>query len=214
MIEEEFYIGEFGDQRLKANGAELLSRMVKQKSVCLRRLGKNRAGEMRFGRWLNNPKVTPEEIAREGCKRTGRLAAGAHVLALHDTSELNFQAHAASTSGLGRVGNGKDVGLFIHPMLVVDAVNGSCLGLAHQHSWIRKKVAGDHSKLAIEEKESYRWLQVAKAGKKCLQQAAMVTIIADREADIYEAWDEWHLLKLFRMSIFPHIFSRGSTILH
>lgn len=189
MADEEFYIGEFGDQRLKRNGAKLLRQMVKQKSVCLRRLGNNRAGEMRFGRWLSNPKVTPEEIAREGCIRTGRLAEGAHVLALHDTSELNFQAHASSTSGLGRVGNGKDVGLFIHPMLVVDALSRSCIGLAHQHSWIRDKVAGDHSKLAIEDKESYRWLQVAKAGKECLKQAAMVTIIADREADIYEAWD-------------------------
>lgn len=187
--EESFYIGEFGDQRLKASGAELLSRMVEQNSVCLRRLGKNRAGEMRFGRWLSNSKVTAQEIARESCVKTGKLAAGAHVLALHDTSELNFQARASSTTGLGTVGNGKDVGLFIHPLLAIDAASKACLGLAHQHSWIRKKVAGHYAKLPIELKESYRWIQVAKAGKKNLEQAAMVTIIADREADIYEAWD-------------------------
>jgi hypothetical protein len=184
-----YYVGGFGDDRLKRNGAELLSKMIEQKSVCLRRLGGGRAGEMRFGRWLSNPKVTHQEIAREGCKKTGQLAVGLHVLALHDTSELNFQAHVGRTAGLGKVGNGKDLGLFIHPMLVIDAVSRACLGLAHQQSWIRSKTAGDYSKLPIEKKESYRWLQVAQAGKKCLKQAAMVTIIADRESDMYEAWD-------------------------
>ena len=183
------YVGEFGDERLKRNGAELLSKMIEQKSVCLRRLGGGRSGEMRFGRWLSNPKVTHQEIARDGCRKTGQLAAGLHVLALHDTSELNFQAHAGRTSGLGKVGNGKDLGLFIHPMLVIDANSRACLGLAHQHSWIRRKTTGDYSKLPIEKKESYRWLKVAQEGKKCLAQAAMVTLIADRESDIYEAWD-------------------------
>lgn len=188
-MEMDYYVGEFGDDRLKRNGAELLSKMIEEKSVCLRRLGGGRAGEMRFGRWLSNPKVTHQEIAREGCRKTGRLAAGLHVLALHDTSELNFQAHVGRTSGLGKVGNGKDLGLFIHPMLVIDAASRACLGLAHQQSWVRSETTGDYSKLPIEKKESYRWLQVAQAGKKCLKQASMVTIVADRESDMYEAWD-------------------------
>lgn len=188
-MKTDYYIGEFGDGRLKRNGAELLSKMIEKKSVCLRRLGGSRAGEMRFGRWLSNPKVTHQEIAREGCQKTGILAAGLHVLALHDTSELNFQAHVGRTSGLGTVGNGKDLGLFIHPMLVINAASRACLGLAHQQSWVRSKTTGDYSTLPIEEKESYRWLQVAQSGKRCLKQAAMVTIIADRESDMYEAWD-------------------------
>ena len=189
MLCEEYYVGEFGDARLKKNGAQLLGRMVERRSACLRRLSNTRAEEMRFGRFLSNPNVTRQEIAREANQKTAALAAGLHVLALHDSSELNCQAHAGRTGGLGKVGNGKDVGVFIHPMLVIDADSSACLGLAHQQAWVRTKAAGDRTKLPIEEKESYRWLESAHAGKRCLRQAKMVTIVADRESDIYEEWD-------------------------
>ncbi len=127
---------------------------------------------------------------RENCDKTSKLVEGLHVLAIHDTSELNYQAHAKRASGLGTVGNGKDIGLFIHPLLALDAQSGACLGLAHQHMWIRTQgAAKNYAQLPIEEKESYRWLEVAQVGKKNLRRAAMVTIVADRESDIYEEWD-------------------------
>lgn len=189
VMSQGYYVGEFGDPRLKRNGGQLLERMVERESVCLRELAESRAEEMRFSRWINNPKVTHQEIAREGSKKVGELAAGLHVLAVQDTSELNYQAHAGRTEGLGKVGNGKDIGLFIHPMLTIDADSLACLGLAHQKNWIRTKAAGQRKQLAIEEKESYRWLEVAQAGKQSLNEAAMITIIADRESDIYEEWD-------------------------
>lgn len=79
--------------------------------------------------------------------------------------------------------------MFIHPLLAVDADNGACLGLAHLHQWNRKgKAAANYRRLPIEDKESYRWLKAAQAGKHCLGEAAMVTVVADRESDIYEEW--------------------------
>lgn len=183
-----FYIGKFGDRRLERIGAEFHKRIVEHETVCLRRLGGDRAGEVRFGRWLSNPQVTPEEITREGCMRTGKLAVGLHVLAIQDTTEINYQRHAGRVAGLGTVGNGVDAGLFIHPLLAVDAASGACLGLVHQHCWIRTEEAGRRKACLIEEKESYRWLQVAQTGKACLRDAALVTIVADRESDIYEEW--------------------------
>ena len=163
--------------------------MVSQQSVCLRRLAGNRAREVQFGRWLANDKVTSEALLTNAYARTGAVAAGRHVLAIQDTSELNHQAHAGRVRGLGTVGNGSDLGLFIHPLLAVDATDGACLGLAHLHHWIRTKKAHPHyRRLPIERKESYRWLKVAEAGKKCLSEAAMVTVVADRESDIYEEW--------------------------
>ena len=144
---------------------------------------------MQFGRWLANPKVTAKELISKACERTSILAVGRHVLAIQDTTELNYQAHAERVRGLGTVGNGSDVGLFLHPLLAIDATDGYCLGLAHLHYWIRTgKSTPDYRKLPIEEKESYRWLEVAQAGKECLSGAALVTVVADRESDIYEEW--------------------------
>ena len=163
--------------------------MVREQAVCLRRLAGNRAREVQFGRWLANNNVTPEALIANACARTGVVAAGRHVLAIQDTTELNYQAHARRVSGLGTVGNGTDVGLFLHPLLAVDATDGTCLGLAHVHHWLRtKKASPNYRSLPIEDKESYRWLDVAAAGKICLSEAAMVTIVADRESDIYEEW--------------------------
>ena len=79
--------------------------------------------------------------------------------------------------------------MFLHPLLVMDAADGTCLGLAHLHHWNRtSKAAANYRQLPIEDRESYRWLAVAEAGKKCLSAASMVTIVADRESDIYEEW--------------------------
>lgn len=163
--------------------------MVSRQTVCLRQLAGNRAREVKFGRWLANDKVTSDVLIAHACARTGEVAAGRHVLAIQDTTELNHQAHAGRVSGLGTVGNGSDAGMFLHPLLAVGAADGTCLGLARLHHWNRtEKAAPDYRKLPIEDKESYRWLEVAEAGKKCLSGADMVTIVADRESGIYEEW--------------------------
>jgi len=128
--------------------------MVREQTVCLRRLAGSRAREVQFGRGLANDNVTPEVLISNACARTG-VAAGRHVLAIQDTTELNYQAHARRVSGLGTVGNGTDVGLFLHPLLAVDATDGTCLGLAHVHHWLRtKKAAANYRSLPIEDKES------------------------------------------------------------
>jgi len=163
--------------------------MISRQDVCLRRLADNRAQEVQFGRWLANDKVTSDALLTAAYARTGTAAVGRHVLAIQDTSELNYQAHAGRVRGLGTVGNGRDVGLFVHPLLAVDATDGVCLGLAHLHQWNRMAKADlDYQRLPIEDKESYRWLEAAQAGKQCLREAAMVTVVADRESDIYEEW--------------------------
>jgi hypothetical protein len=163
--------------------------MVLEQSVCLRRLAGSRAREVQFGRWLANERVKPAELIGQACARTAGVAAGRHVLAIQDTTELNYQAHARRVRGLGTVGNGHDAGLFLHPLLAVDATDGACLGLAHVHHWVRTTpAAANYKRLPIEDKESYRWLDVAAAGKTCLAAAAMVTVVADRESDIYEEW--------------------------
>lgn len=163
--------------------------MIEKRSVSLRKLGGNRATEVKFGRFLSNGKVTVNELIDSSTTKVGKLASGLHVLGIQDTTEINYEAHAGRTSGLGTVGNGTDAGLFLHPLLVLEAEGGACLGLGAIHTWMRnKKKDPNYQKQPIEGKESYRWLETAINGKKALKEAALLTVIADRESDIYEEW--------------------------
>jgi hypothetical protein len=167
----------------------LLARVCERQTIGLRKLGDDRAETVKFRRFLMNERVTVEKMVARVRARVTEAAAGRHVLAIQDTSEINYEAKRARKHGLGTVGNGSDVGLFVHPVLTVDAESGQCLGLTDVQVWRRfKKKAADYRKQPIEEKESYRWLKGPRRAKWALAKAAMVTIIDDREGDIYEKW--------------------------
>lgn len=120
-----------------------------------------------------------------------------HILCIHDTTEINYQRHAGrleeTDPDLGPVGNDKDIGFFAHPMLAVAADSGFPIGLAGLYLWNRSFEKQDkhqrkYSSLPIEEKESFRWLQCSEEFKRVLPEAQRLTIISDRESDIYEEW--------------------------
>jgi hypothetical protein len=68
--------------------------MVARKQVCLRRLGGRRAQEVRFGRFLANPKITVDRLIEGWGDQTAVAVQGRHVLAIQDTSEFNFKTTA------------------------------------------------------------------------------------------------------------------------
>ena len=78
----EWSLGSFGDLRLDKGGGAILERMVARKTVCLRRLGGNRGGELQAGRFLANPKVTAAKIVEGWSRLTGPASVGRHVLAI------------------------------------------------------------------------------------------------------------------------------------
>lgn len=176
--------------------------MRARRTVCLRRLGRGHAGEVRFSRFLNSHRVSPEEMLATAAEHCASRVAGRHVLAIQDTSEINYRAHAGRSRGLGLAGNGIDPGFFIHPCLAVDAAHGGIIGLAGGKVWKRPgKIEKSRKKRAFEDKESRRWDDVASASAGTLAKADMVTVICDREGDIYDlfasiakAGDNIHLL--------------------
>lgn len=153
----------------------------------MRKLGSDRACTVGFGRFLGNRSVMPEEVFAAAGAATGERAAGCHVLAIQDTTHLSFPRRAGGTLGPG--GDGKVAGLFLHPLLALDAADGMALGLAAGRVWTRgpDKVAA-RRKRAIADKESMRWIETGAAAKAVLGAARQVTLIADRESDIYEEW--------------------------
>ena len=73
--------------------------MVAGEDVCLRRLARgDRALEVRFNRFIGNARVTLPRLIEGWSERTAQAAEGRHVLAIQDTSEINF----ATTPGRRR----------------------------------------------------------------------------------------------------------------
>jgi hypothetical protein len=166
-----------------------LRHMIARPTVCLRQLAHGqRAEEVGFGRFLDNSRVTAERVIDGWGDQTGAAAAGRHVLAIQDTSEINFHTIPGRRRGLGKTkGGGR--GLLLHAMVAIDANNGSCLGLVGGQIWTRRgRVKIAHEKRRSENKESHRWIATAGQAKAVLAHAAMVTVMGDRESDIFAAW--------------------------
>ncbi len=193
------HVGEFGNKRLADVGADLLRALEERRTVVVRRLGKSRAEEIRYGRFLNNENVTHGEMLTAEGSRVGVCAQGRDVLVIQDTTEINFADHTGSKRGFGTVGNGEDIGLFLHPQFVLDASSGGVLGLAGCTIMNRRRhVKTSSDKRAPNKRESRRWLEGMKLAGCVLKGAASITVVADRESDIYEAFakcpDNVHLL--------------------
>lgn len=127
---EDFRPGKFGDERLDRAGRDLLAVMINKRTVHAGRLGGCRSQEVRFGRFLHNENVTMEAILAEAAEQVWLRASGRDVLVIQDTTGINYAHHAKSKRGSGKAGNGEDIGLFLHPLLVVEAETGGVLGLA------------------------------------------------------------------------------------
>jgi hypothetical protein len=164
--------------------------MVAEASVCLRRLADGRrSGIVGLGRFLSNPRVTSERLIAGWGAQASQACAGRHVLAIQDLSEINFRTRPEDRRGLGKIGKGGGHGLLLHAMLAVDAEDGGLLGLVAGRIWTRQGlVATPHAKRLLSEKESERWLATAEAAKDVLAGADCVTVVADRESDIYAEW--------------------------
>jgi hypothetical protein len=159
--------GAFLHRRLTADGS---------KGISVRQLGGGRAGEMRITRFLHNPKVTVSEMAATAKARTCEQARGRHVLAIQDTTALRADE--------------KGIGLFLHPIIAVDAGDGTMLGLIDNAFLARTGGSrASRKERSIEEKESRRWLLGAESASALTEAgAASVTVIEDREGGIYESF--------------------------
>lgn len=169
--------------------------MIENASAVISQFAQGRAEVVAACRFFNNHATSISALIEASCAPIGDQVEGRHVLSLQDTSEINYAHHSgmlkASDPHLGPVGNNRDVGFFLHPSLVLDAETGFALGFSDIYLWNRHwdkldKHARDYRNAPIEQKESYKWLQASTASKKRLEKARHVTIIADREADIYE----------------------------
>jgi hypothetical protein len=127
-------------------------------------------------------------MASHAASRTSERVVDREIIVVQDTSELILGGRRAKANGYGPVGKGGGTrGLLLHAALALDADNDALLGLVDAQVWNRNKgkVKPRRSR-ATADKESQRWLSVAARASKALSAARSITVISDRESDIYE----------------------------
>ena len=188
-IEQEFDGVKLGDprreKRLKTIVHDLESRLG---SSVLEASGQWAAAKAAY-RFFDS-ELEPEALFEGHREQTlDRLGRCEVVLALQDTTTLNFTTHRA-TKGLGQVGANcaENSGFFCHSTLVVDR-EGHTLGLLKAQTYVRTAQRRKRRRGAqAQERESQRWLQSLDACQKAALEKPQTRIvnIADREADFYE----------------------------
>ena len=183
---------EIGDRRLNARLVRVLEKFCQQPQASIPKAMGTWADTKAAYRLLNNPKVTPEKILETHRAKVGsRLKEHRVILAVQDTTQLNFTAHPATT-GLGTIGHSPQLrGMHVHTTVAFTPERVP-LGLIQQQTWIRPEEdlgkARTRRKKPIEEKESFKWLDSVRAVERLGEDLGDVQLIAvgDREADIYD----------------------------
>lgn len=193
---EHFFDGAFGDERMDKRANKMLNSMKHEGSVVINRCCTTTTEKIGAYRMLNNGRMSEESIIRQLYANCSKQAKCDHVLCIQDTTEINFSSNsgriAYDDADIGPVTKNSNLGFYCHPMLVIDAQTQVPLGFSTVKLWNRKrdKISKSDRKYklqSIEEKESYRWIEVAKQSQSNLRPDIHQTIIADRESDIYEA---------------------------
>ena len=205
-IEQECAASVFKDVRLKWRFVGLLKSIARTIGGSIPFVCQDWANTKAAYRFLSNERVSEAEILAGHFNSTrDRFAAtGGVVLVLHDTTEFTYQRENTEAIGVTKaINSGRDkagrlrshtvCGILMHSSLVV-TLSGLPLGLAAIKFWTRKKFKGtkalkrkiNPTRVPIEEKESYRWLENMKQSTDLLAEPGRCVHIGDRESDVYE----------------------------
>jgi hypothetical protein len=187
--EEEFGAARLGDTRRTKRLVLVAHALGQRPSASLPDAAQDPAMLTATYRCFDTPQNTPAALRAPHLAAThDRCSSVRLVLAVQDTSELDWSHHPATT-GLGPIHTKTHCGLLMHTTMAFTP-SGVPLGLLHQHVWARDPAtfgALPHDR-PFHEKESYRWVR-ALDGIHAARDACPRTrfvMVADAEADIYD----------------------------
>ncbi len=180
--EQNFANCQLGDKRLNKRAWEIGKVLVMGFGQALSMIFQDKNLLKRAYEFFANPKAQFEKLAQPHWEKTAMDAQALKiVLAVGDTTFLNYKNIKAKRDGYGPTGNGGN-GLILHSTLAVEPEQGQPLGLLWQKLWHRepkaklssnetpeqKKARKARERKAarekpFEEKESYRWVEALKA---------------------------------------------------
>jgi|SRR5215831_851746 len=205
-IDQELADTEFCDERLGKRFRSLLQRLAANPGQGIPLACEDWANTKAAYRFLDNGRVSEAEILAGHFQATRDRVAGTDgpIFILHDTTEFSFKREDIAAVGITRkavVGKYRGgapqhytaCGILMHSSLAVTAEQLP-LGLVAAKFWTRKKFKGTNAlkkkinptRVPIEEKESFRWLENLRQSTDLLQDPTRCVHIGDRESDIYE----------------------------
>lgn len=191
--DEEFGHVALGDRRLNRRLRTLARDVYAQPQAQLPQACGTRAKTKAAYRLLDQPQSRLQTLLSAHYDATARRAAAQPlVLAVQDSTSLNYTAHPA-TEQLGPLNTRADgsIGLWLHDSLAVTP-EGVPLGVIDAQLWARDPAAqgqrATRHQRPLAAKESHKWLVGYQAASDLARQCPQTTVVSvgDREADVYE----------------------------
>ena len=193
----EFGAADLGDARRTSRLAKLAAAFFEKPTADIPEACGNAAATRAAYRFFKHESSTMQAILAPHYEATaGRVAAeGGVILAVQDTTFLNYSAHIA-TEGLGPIGSTESgpVGIVLHDTMAFSP-EGTPLGLVDIQCWARDAEQFGQSdarkQLPTEQKESIKWIRSWEAASVLQKRVphAEVVSVGDREADFYELFE-------------------------
>ena len=184
-----------GDERLNQRAQRMLRQRWARPTQSFCRSFDNPAEAKGAYQLLENPRIEislASLLAAHQQQTARRMAAETVVLLAQDTTGLSYST-LHQTTGLGPIGEGHSRGLFLHSLQAF-RLDGIPLGNGWAEVWARadESDTARRNEQSFDEKESGRWIrafqQASALGRQMPQ--TQVVVCADREADIYELYDQ------------------------
>lgn len=188
---------ELADKRLVERGNKIYRDLFSKSVHSVRQFCGSEAEAKGAYRFLANKRVSEVDIIKNHQFNCVSGCRGKFVVCIQDTTEINLIKHSKRIKHddfIGTTNSKSDTGLgfFVHPSLVLDAYTGVPYGYSAIKIWnrpkeLKNKFERNYSSLPIEEKESYKWIEVSKQTQETLDDVVQgMLIIQDREGDIYQ----------------------------
>lgn len=192
------FSGKLVDKRLEKRAAKLALSLASSRSSSIHGSTRDEASQKGFYRFLENERVSESHLVAGLTANCQSNVVDRDILVIQDTCSYGLNHLKGSVqpgNGLGLVGNKTGLGFLSHTSLVLDAHSEAILGYADIKLWNREQAKANNTTKRyksepIEEKESYKWIRASNQAKELLTACRSITIIQDREGDIYQQFCE------------------------
>jgi hypothetical protein len=189
FFSQELRFADLGDRRLNRRLERLVTALADKPAASVPHALSDWGQTKAAYRFWDNDRVADADI-RDAHRQAAlaRLPDEGTVLAIQDTTGLNFSDHKA-VRGLGYLSRRHRRGLWVHTLLAASG-DGVPLGVVHQEIWARPPKrfgrARTRARRPTARKESQRWLTALREAAALATPRRSVVVVADREADLFD----------------------------